>query len=332
MQIEMTQPQTIPIYPAFDKLLPIENFYQSIISNETLATLQQMPANSIDLILTSPPYFLDKEYEDDKTFMGYLSKQTQIIKECNRVLKPTGSIYWNVAQTVQENEILPLGAMFYSIFKNVGAVGNFYMKNWIIWHFEGGINCKNRLSGRYENLLWFVKNKENYTFNLDEIRIPSKWQQLGDKRCNPLGKNPTDFWVFEDETEKELAFLDTENSIYEIHRIANNNKKEKTNHPCQFPEKLVERVIKSATNQGDVVLDIFNGSGTTCKVANDLQRNWIGIDKEEKYCKVAKLKIENNLQKVVKNNKIYFTNLEETTEHLTLFERDEPLQSHHSGL
>ncbi len=320
----------IIIHKNFEAANSLSYYYQSIICNETLATLQKMPSNSIDLVLTSPPYFLDKEYEDDKTFQGYLAKQTEIIKECNRVLKPTGSIYWNVAQTVNDNEILPLGAMFYTIFKNVAKVGNFYMKNWIIWHFEGGINCKNRLSGRYENLLWFVKNKENYTFNLDEIRIPSKWQLLGDKRCNPLGKNPTDFWVFENETEKELAFLDSENSIYEIHRISNNNKKEKTNHPCQFPEKLVERVIKSATNKGDVVLDIFNGSGTTCKVANDLERNWIGIDKEEKYCKVAKLRIENNLQKVVKNNKIYFLNLEEQIQTLTLFEGDETAQSYNS--
>lgn len=302
--------ENIEIKNTFDPTLSINHYHNSIICADTFTTLSAMPAECVDLIITSPPYFLDKEYEDDKTFNDYLKKQTAIIKECYRVLKKNGSIYWNVAQTVHEDEILPLGAIFYNIFKSKEV--RFYMKNWIIWHFEGGINCKNRLSGRYENLLWFVKDKYNYKFNLDEIRIPSKWQLLGDKRCNPMGKNPTDFWTFDlTEEEKEYFFLDTENAVYEINRISNNNKKEKTHHPCQFPEKLVERVIKAATNQGDVVLDIFNGSGTTSKIANDLGRLWIGIDRDKNYCKIAKMRVENNLTRVVRNNKVYISNIEE---------------------
>ena len=295
--------QEVKIIREIDNKEDISKYHSSIVCNDTLKTLIAMPDACVDLVVTSPPYFLDKEYENDKTFEGYLENQTKIIKECNRVLKPNGAIYWNVAQTVLEDEIMPLGAFFYSIFKTPSKVGEFFMKNWIIWHFEGGINCKKRLSGRYENLLWFVKNKEKYTFNLDDIRIPSKWQLLGDKRCNPNGKNPTDYWYLEmSEEEKEYFMLDIENSIYEIHRISNNNKKEKTTHPCQFPEELVRRVIKASTNEGDLVLDIFNGSGTTGKIATELNRNWIGIDKEEKYCKIAKMRIENTLQKEVRNN------------------------------
>ena len=92
------------------------------------------------------------------------------------------------------------------------------MKNWIIWHFEGGINTKNRLSGRYENILWFVKDKDNFKFNLDDIRVPAKWQ--GDKRVNPKGKNPTDVWEFKskDLKEEELRFF-----IEEIKKIVANS-------------------------------------------------------------------------------------------------------------
>ena len=315
------------------KVKDIKSYLKKIICADTLKTLKTFPDNSVDLILTSPPYYLDKEYETDKSFQQYLETHTQIIKECYRVLKPTGSIYWNVAQTIYEDEILPLGTLFYNIFK-LKEVGNFYMKNWIIWHFEGGVNCKNRLTGRYENLLWFVKNKNKYTFNLDEIRIPSKWQLLGDKRCNPNGKNPTDFWTFKDEDKKLETYLEAENSVYEINRISNNNKKEKTPHPCQFPEALVERVIKSATNEGDIVLDIFNGSGTTSKVANQLNRSWIGIDRDKNYCKIVKLRVENNLIREVKNNKIYILNHheEETKENIkqfTLLEDQEKYQVNH---
>jgi DNA modification methylase len=144
--------------------------------------------------------------------------------------------------------------------------------------------------------------------------VPSKWQLLGDKRCNPNGKNPTDFWIFDAEEEKMEAYLERENSVLEINRISNNNKREKTPHPCQFPEALVERVIKAATNENDIVLDIFNGSGTTTKVADELKRRWIGIDKEETYCRIAKLRVEGNLQRKVINNKVHILNAETANE------------------
>ncbi|CAN1594417.1 COG0863 DNA modification methylase [Candidatus Pelagibacterales bacterium] len=325
----------------------IEN---KIICGDTLEVLRKIPSKSIQTIITSPSYFLKKEYERDETFQNYIDIHKKILEETKRVLKDNGAIFWNVAQTVIEGEIIPLGAIFYSTFKDL----DYFLKNWIIWKFEGGECPKNRLFGRYENVLWFVKNKENFIFNIDDVRIPTKW--LHDKRVRKDGKNPEDFWIFDerknfekisnirnkivklkkliseksgdyvnqilmDEITRDLEdelnnLLETENNIiqknlsdniWHINRVVNISKSQKIKHPktqqthpCPFPEMLIERVIKMSSNKNDLILDIFSGSGTAMKVANDLERKWCGIDRDIKYCEIAKFRIQTNKSKQLK--------------------------------
>ena len=314
-----------------------------IICGETLNVLKALPDKSVQTIITSPSYFLKKEYEiKNEIFDDYLENHQKIIKESKRVLKDNGAIFWNVAQTVHDNEILPLGAIFYDIFKKQ----NFFMKNWIIWKFEGGECPRNRLFGRYENVLWLVKRKDSFIFNIDDVRVPTKW--LKDKRVRKDGKNPEDFWILDDRTNSEKLNLiknklskyknlisekkkdyvnqvlmdelirdvedqlndmletkekvlnkNLQDNIWHINRVVNISKKEKIKHPktkkahpCPFPERLVDRIIKMSSNKNDVVLDIFSGSGTVMKVANDLNRRWIGIDQSKEYCEIAKLRIK----------------------------------------
>ena len=302
-----------------------------------------LPDKSVQTIITSPSYFLKKEYENkNEIFDNYLENHRKIIKESKRVLKDNGAIFWNVAQTVHDNEILPLGAIFYDIFKKL----NFFLKNWIIWKFEGGECPRNRLFGRYENVLWLVKRKDNFIFNIDDVRVPTKW--LKDKRVRKDGKNPEDFWILDDRTNSEKLNLiknklskyknlisekkkdyvnqvlmdelirdvedqlndmletkekvlnkNLQDNIWHINRVVNISKKEKIKHPktkkahpCPFPERLIDRIIKMSSNKNDVVLDIFSGSGTVMKVANDLHRRWIGIDQSKEYCEIAKLRIK----------------------------------------
>lgn len=331
----------------------IEDLSNRIIYGDTLSILKKFPDESIDLIITSPSYYLGKKYEDYDSFDHYLDLHKQIIFQSKRILKSNGAIFWNVAQTLldkDKKEVTPLGAIFYNIFKEF----DFYLKNWIIWKFNGGETPKSRLFGRYENVLWFTKDKYDYKFNLDDIRIPSKW--VNDKRCNIQGKNPEDFWEFDFRTNREKLidlkkyivklknvfsknlnqsqqiFLDEElrdieiklknilnsendfikknlsNNIWYINRVTNNNKKEKIKHPkngcthpCPFPEEMIKRIIKMASDEKDTILDIFMGSGTACKVAEDLNRNWIGIEKSEDYCEIAKIRVESALKK--KNQK-----------------------------
>ena len=325
----------------------IKELNNKIIHGQTFKVLKKFPSKSVSLIITSPSYFLGKEYEKKYDFQSYLDEHFKIILECKRILKDNGAIFWNVAQTIKDQEIIPLGVCFYNYFKKI----DFFLKNWIIWKFEGGQTPRSRLFGRYENILWFVKNKNNYIFNIDDIRIPSKW--INDKRVHKKGKNPEDFWFFDErkniekldllrsklleykklisekteqyvnqilmdekfrDIENEINdLIDTKNKVIErnlydniwhINRVVNISKsqkikhpKTKETHPCPFPEKMIERIIKMSSNKKDLVLDIFSGSGTVLKVANDLNRNWCGIDKEKKYCEIAayRLKLNRNI-------------------------------------
>ena len=326
------------------KKYPKTVFQNKIICGETLSVLKKIPTSSVQTIITSPSYFLQKEYENkSENFQEYLKNHKQIIRESRRVLKNNGAIFWNVAQTVQKGEILPLGAIFYNIFKNL----NFFLKNWIIWKFEGGECPRTRLFGRYENVLWMVKNKEEFIFNIDDIRVPTKW--LKDKRVRNDGKNPEDFWILDDrknidklnliksklgkykklisekkkdyvnqilmdeitrdiedqlndmlETKEKILNKNLQDNIWHINRVVNISKKEKIKHPktkkahpCPFPERLIERIIKMSSNKNDLVLDIFSGSGTVMKVANQLNRKWCGIDMDKEYCEIAEIRIKN---------------------------------------
>lgn len=155
--------------------------------------LAQCPDGFATLIITSPPYNIGKEYETQTKLDHYLNQLHPILKELVRVLSPKGSLCWQVGNYVENSEVFPLDIYFYPIFKQMGL----QLRNRIIWTFEHGLHCSARFSGRYETLLWFTKS-EDYTFNLDAIRVPSKYPgktnfrpgpKYGLPSGNPLGKN-----------------------------------------------------------------------------------------------------------------------------------------------
>jgi adenine-specific DNA-methyltransferase len=252
---------------------------------DSLKFLKTVPNNSINLIVTSPPYNIGKKYEEKTTLEAYLKKQENIIRILYDKLKDEGSICWEVGNYVNNSEIYPLDIYFYNIFKRMGMK----LRNRIIWHFGHGLHCKNRLSGRYETILWFTKT-DSYTFNLDSIRVPSKYPgkraykgpNKGKPSGNPLGKNPSDVW-------KTLE-NDWMTAFWEFPNVKSNHP-EKTIHPCQFPIELVERCILALTNEGDIILDPFCGVGTTLIAGLKNTRNVIGVDKELEYIKIAEQRI-----------------------------------------
>ena len=231
--------------------------------------LRSLPDSSMTLIVTSPPYNIGKAYERRSSLDAYVERQAAVIGECVRLLSDRGSICWQVGNHVQGAEIFPLDTVLYPIFKRHGLK----LRNRIVWHFEHGLHCSKRLSGRYETILWFTKS-DLYTFNLDAIRVPSKYPgkkyfkgpKVGLLSGNPLGKNPGDVWVFPN---------------------VKNNHVEKTIHPCQFPVELVERLVLSLTNPGDNVLDPFMGVGSTIVGAVKHGRNGFGCDIDAKYVEIA---------------------------------------------
>jgi DNA modification methylase len=252
---------------------------------DSLEFLKTVPDNSINLIVTSPPYNIGKDYEEKVALKTYLKNQEIIIKQLYTKLKNEGSVCWEVGNYVNNGEIYPLDIHFYDIFKGLGMK----LRNRIVWHFGHGLHCKNRFSGRYETILWFTKT-DNYVFNLDSIRVPAKYPgkraykgpNKGKLSGNPLGKNPSDVW--------KILENDWATAFWEFPNVKSNHP-EKTIHPCQFPIELVERCILALTNKGDFILDPFCGVGTTLIAGLKHSRKVIGVDKELKYIKIAKQRI-----------------------------------------
>ncbi len=248
-----------------------------VFSGDCLDLLHTIPDDSIQLIVTSPPYNIGKEYERKLKLERYVEQQTEIIDECVRVLSPRGSICWQVGNYVDNGAIIPLDTVLYPVFSNHGL----RMRNRIIWHFEHGLHCSKRFSGRYETIIWFTKTND-YIFNLDPVRVPQKYPgkkhfkgpNIGKYSSNPLGKNPGDLWVIPN---------------------VKSNHVEKTEHPCQFPVELIERLVLSMTNEDDWVFDPFLGTGTTIIAALRHKRKGVGAEVVPHYVDLAQKRIAQEL-------------------------------------
>ena len=275
----------------FKKETPkIESIYKDdawIVLHEggCLELLSAIPPETIQLVITSPPYNVGKNYEKEATLEVYLNSQEPIISELYRVLSPGGSLCWQVGNYVKKGEIFPLDIFYYPIFKRQGL----QLRNRIVWHFNHGLHASKRFSGRYETLLWFTKT-DKYTFNLDPVRIPSKYPgkthfkgpKKGRPSGNPLGKNPSDIWQFVQQ--------DWDRQLWDIPNVKANHP-EKTVHPCQFPIELVQRCVLALTNENDWVLDPFVGVGSALIGALMHYRRAIGCEREHTYIEIAKQRI-----------------------------------------
>ena len=225
--------------------------------------LKNVPDNSISLVVTSPPYNIGKpygKYSDKITLEEWKKLINDVTKEIYRVLKPNGSFFLNLSPIPlgKDKEILPLPYIGYDILKE----NNFKIKNIITWTFNNMQNCTNRLSGRYENIIWGVKDLNNYVFNLDDVRVPYITQN--DKRLTGSGRNPTDVWYFD--------------------RVNNMTKKKlELTHPTIYPLPMIIRILKMSSNPGDTILDPFAGSGTSLVAAKILGRKAIGFELDRKY-------------------------------------------------
>lgn len=250
------------------------NDYKYVLSHEdNFHFMRRYKDKKFKLIVTSPPYNLGKSYEYWKSFEDYREDQKEVIQECARLLDDKGSICWQVGNYIDKGEVIPLDTVLYPIFKNLG----FKLRNRIIWHFGHGLHCQKRLSGRYETINWWTL-REDYTWNLDPIRVPQKYPnkkyfkgpKKGQLSGNPKGKNPSDVWEFPN---------------------VKNNHVEKTSHPCQFPVELVERLVLSLTNPGDSVLDPYVGVGSSVIAALKHGRCGYGCDYMEEYIDIAKKRV-----------------------------------------
>jgi adenine-specific DNA-methyltransferase len=273
--------------PLFSAPKQIETTYQAQADlvlhhgdvNDFVATI---PDQTVGLIVTSPPYNLGKDYEDRVSIQAYLTSQARLISQLHRVLRDDGSLCWQVGNFVDHGEVYPLDILYYDIFKQLGM----QLRNRIIWHFGHGLHASKRFSGRYETILWFTKS-DRYTFNLDPVRVPSKYPgkrhfkgpNAGQLSGNPDGKNPSDIW--------EVVAQDWETALWDVPNVKSNHP-EKTLHPCQYPVELVERCVLALTNAGDWVFDPYAGVGTSLIAAMMHDRRAIGCEKEAEYVATAR--------------------------------------------
>lgn len=258
-----------------------------LFEGDCLDFLVGIPDGSMRLVVTSPPYNLGKSYERKDDLKKYLSWQDRVIEESIRVLHPEGSICWQVGNYVHAGAIVPLDIALFPSFAQRGLK----LRNRIVWHFEHGLHCSRRLSGRHETILWFTKS-DDYLFNLDPIRVPQKYPgkkhfkgpKAGQYSCNPLGKNPGDVWVIPN---------------------VKNNHVEKTSHPCQFPVELVERLVLSMTEEGEWVLDPFAGVGSSLAAALKHRRRAAGAELLPEYCEIARERMRQSASGFLKSRSMH---------------------------
>lgn len=240
-----------------------------IVLADCREVLRDIPDESVDLVVSSPPYNLGKKYEAKRALEVYLDEQREVLVECVRVLKRTGSVFWQVGAFADRGRLIPLDIKFFPILEDLGLIP----RNRIVWLRQHGLHGRRKFSARHETILWFTKS-DDYLFDLDAIRVPQKYQNKkyhkGEKRgqlsCNPDGKNPGDIWAF---------------------RNVKHNHEERTVHPCQFPEDLIARIVLSTTEPGGLVLDPYMGTGTVAVVARDTDRHFVGAETDRGYHEVA---------------------------------------------
>jgi DNA modification methylase len=252
--------------------------------------MSEVDSKSVTLVVTSPPYNIDikygnihknsraiaskgAKYKDNLPEEDYRNLLIKVFEECKRVLKDNGSIWVNIKNRYMNGVLVP-PFWILDYFKDM------YLKNMIIWNFDWGGSTNKRFSPRYEFVFWFTKNKQDYTFNLSKVKIPAL--NYRPDRFRSQMKNPSDVWYIQ---------------------MVSGNYPERTSHPAQYPEELVEKIIKVASNEGDIVLDPFIGSGTTARVAEDLKRKWIGYDTNPDYVKMCEKRLKQPLTRKKKKTR-----------------------------
>lgn len=247
--------------------------------------LPQLPAGSVDLAFADPPFNIGyqyDQYDDRKESEHYLDWCRKWMSAVVVALKATGT-FW-----------LAIGDEYAAELKVIATRElNLTCRNWVIWYYTFGVNCKAKFTRSHAHLFYFVKDPATFTFNDSEIRVPSARQLVyGDKRADPAGRIPDDTWILRPQDIPE-SFSSEEDTWY-FPRVCGTFKERTGWHGCQMPEQLLGRIIRACSNPDELVLDPFGGSGTTLAVAKKLGRRFIGFELSDKYA----AQIENRLNAI----------------------------------
>ena len=269
---------------------------QTIAIGDCLQLMAGWPQASIDLIFADPPYNIGykyDQYEDTRDDDDYVKWTIKWVDACARLLKPSGSFYILIGDEYAAETRLHL--------KQLERDHKLVMRNWIIWHYTFGQNCKLKFNRSHAHLFYCVGtaaftdmdvNATPFVFNRPAVAVPSARQTTyGDLRANPKGKLPDDTWYLRPQESEGNYFKPGEDTWY-FSRLCGTFKERVGWHPCQLPESLLERIVRLSSNPGDLVFDPFTGSGTTLAVAARLERRWLGCELSPEYGAKAQERIE----------------------------------------
>jgi DNA modification methylase len=244
----------------------------TVVTGDCIEILGRVPAGVADLVFADPPFNIGYEYDiyhDRRAKEDYLGWSERWLRAAIRVLKPTGALF------------LAIGDEFAAEHKVMLDRHGLTLRNWIIWHYTFGVNCTKKFNRSHAHIFYYVRDPKRYTFNSHEVRVPSaRMTTYADRRANPVGKLPDDTWVLR--PQQSDAHFRGDQDTWFVSRVCGTFK-ERLNHPCQMPEAVLERIIRVASNPGDLVIDPFAGSGTTLAVAQKLGRRFLGCELSNEY-------------------------------------------------
>jgi adenine-specific DNA-methyltransferase len=252
--------------------LRVENVV--LYRGDCIELLNELSTEVVDLTVTSPPYNIGKEYERPLSLADYVEWSATWIKSVYGVTAEEGQFWLNLGYVpvADRGKAVPLPYLLWD-------KTPFYLVQEVVWNYGAGVAARRSFSPRNEKLLWYVRNPDNYLFDLDAVRDPDvkypNQKKNGKLKCNPLGKNPSDVWA-----------------IPKVTSGRDRSSKERTDHPAQFPTAMIERVVRACSSRGDVVLDPFLGSGTTAEVAYSLGRACLGIELRKDYLDIAAARLQ----------------------------------------
>jgi site-specific DNA-methyltransferase (adenine-specific) len=226
------------------------------------------------LAFADPPFNIGYDYDvyhDERDGDEYLEWCSRWIGQVVRVLKPDGT-FWLAIGDEYAAELKVLMQRQHRL----------VCRSWVVWYYTFGVNCKYKFTRSHAHLLYMVKDPERFTFHDEAIRVPSARQLVyADRRANPRGRLPDDTWILRPQDLPD-GFQPEEDTWY-FPRVAGTFKERAGFHGCQMPEQLLGRIIRSCSDEGDVVLDPFAGSGTTLVVAKKLSRRYLGYEISQDY-------------------------------------------------
>lgn len=245
--------------------------------------MSSLPDGSVDLVFADPPFNIDYKYDgyqDNLSDGEYLAWTKDWGTQAVRVLKPTGTLW----VAIGDGFAAELKVLFQ---RDLGI----FCRSWVIWYYTFGVNCSNGFSRSHTHLFHFVKDRKNFTFNRDDIRVPSARQLVyRDSRAVSNGRLPDDTWILR--PQDAHGSLKPEEDVWHFPRVCGTFKERTGSHGCQMPEQLLGRIIRACSNPGEVVLDPFGGSGTTLAVAKKLGRRFVGFELSEKYATAIRRRLD----------------------------------------